>query len=223
MEASEKPWIGVDLDGTLARYYGWKGAEHIGSPIRHMVNRVRRWHNAGKCVKIFTARADSPENIRHIKAWLKKHRLPDLEVTNVKDRNMTQLWDDRAVKMVRNKGTTHKDGRIAESVVSKLLENFREFPEFVPYWVDTKGHIHHAVPGGHIVWARANVLHVGPEFQGVLGEMQRRGWLRMAVKDQQVLINVYRAAPTQLRSVQDWAATHHKTVYDDQTQRPYDG
>lgn len=26
-------WIGVDLDGTLAEYTGWKGVEHIGEPI----------------------------------------------------------------------------------------------------------------------------------------------------------------------------------------------
>ena len=29
----DKAWIGVDLDGTLARYDGWKGIEHIGEPI----------------------------------------------------------------------------------------------------------------------------------------------------------------------------------------------
>ena len=123
MAGQEKPWTGVDLDGTLARYYGWKGAYHIGSPIKRMVDRVRRWHNAGKRVKIFTARASDPANIPPIKAWLKKHRLPDLEVTNVKDMAMTQLWDDKAVPMRQNKGTRRDDERIAESVVSCLLED----------------------------------------------------------------------------------------------------
>jgi len=27
-----KGWVGVDLDGTLAHYDGWKGADHIGEP-----------------------------------------------------------------------------------------------------------------------------------------------------------------------------------------------
>jgi hypothetical protein len=27
-------WIGVDLDGTLAHYDGWKGIDHIGEPIK---------------------------------------------------------------------------------------------------------------------------------------------------------------------------------------------
>ena len=26
-------WIGVDLDGTLARYDGWRGIDHIGEPM----------------------------------------------------------------------------------------------------------------------------------------------------------------------------------------------
>lgn len=117
-----KPWIGVDLDGTLARDYGWKGAQHIGSPIKRMVDRVRRWHNAGKIVKIFTARAAVPNGTAPIKAWLKKHKLPDLEITCQKDPGMIQLWDDRAVPMRRNKGTRHEDGRIAEAVVDNLLD-----------------------------------------------------------------------------------------------------
>ena len=27
---ASRGWIGVDLDGTLADYHGWRGAEHIG-------------------------------------------------------------------------------------------------------------------------------------------------------------------------------------------------
>jgi hypothetical protein len=35
-------WVGVDLDGTLAEYHGFKGPEHIGKPIPKMVARVKR-------------------------------------------------------------------------------------------------------------------------------------------------------------------------------------
>ena len=34
-------WIGVDLDGTLAHYNGWKGIEHVGDPVPAMIDRVR--------------------------------------------------------------------------------------------------------------------------------------------------------------------------------------
>ncbi|HEV7674386.1 MAG TPA: hypothetical protein VGQ12_07640 [Candidatus Angelobacter sp.] len=53
-------WIGVDLDGTLAHYAGWKGPEHIGEPIMPMVERVKGWLAEGKTVKIFTARVYCP-------------------------------------------------------------------------------------------------------------------------------------------------------------------
>ena len=49
-------------------------------------------------MKILTARAEEPEKaVPPIKAWLEKHGLPALEVTNAKDMDMIELWDDRAV------------------------------------------------------------------------------------------------------------------------------
>jgi hypothetical protein len=97
-------WIGVDLDGTLAEYHGWKGMENIGAPVPRMMERVKEWLANGTTVKIFTARACIPEQIPPIKEWLKKHGLPDLEVTNVKDFGMVCLWDDRAVSVIPNTG-----------------------------------------------------------------------------------------------------------------------
>jgi hypothetical protein len=97
-------WIGVDLDGTLAQYGGWKGPDCIGEPIPAMMDRVRRWIAEGKEVKIFTARACIPEQVEPIKAWLERHGLPDLEVTNVKDFGMIELWDDRCVHVRINTG-----------------------------------------------------------------------------------------------------------------------
>ncbi len=97
-------WIAVDLDGTLARHDGWKGFEYIGEPIPEMMTRVRGWLSDGITVKIFTARAASPESIPYIKEWLKKHSLPDLEITNCKDMDMIELWDDRAIQVVPNTG-----------------------------------------------------------------------------------------------------------------------
>lgn len=97
-------WIGVDLDGTLAHYDGWKGPDGIGEPILPMIGRVRDWLIQGREVRIFTARASSPEMVPAVKAWLKKHELPDLEVTNVKDFAMIALYDDRAVQVEMNTG-----------------------------------------------------------------------------------------------------------------------
>lgn len=97
-------WIGVDLDGTLAFYDGYKGPEHIGDPIPLMEKRVKGWIAEGKPVKIFTARADDPVSCGYIKAWLLAWGFGDLEITNVKDMSMIQLWDDRCVQVVPNTG-----------------------------------------------------------------------------------------------------------------------
>ena len=107
-------WIGVDLDGTLARYDGWQGATHIGEPIPLMMKRVKEWLSKGTEVRIFTARVATGEGDRSdyspaiiarvIQDWCELHGLPRLAVTNVKDFGMIELWDDRAVGVVVNTG-----------------------------------------------------------------------------------------------------------------------
>jgi hypothetical protein len=97
-------WIGVDLDGTLAHYTRWRGEDVIGEPVPEMMDRVKRWVRNGQTVKIFTARASTPTGIAPVKAWLARHGLPDLEVTNQKDQGMIELWDDRCVEVVPNTG-----------------------------------------------------------------------------------------------------------------------
>jgi hypothetical protein len=101
-------WIGVDLDGTLAYYEAgkWRGIEHIGEPIAPMVERVRRWVEEGREVRIFTARIceDRKRVTEVVHAWLHKQGLPSLAVTNEKDYGMIELWDDRAVQVKMNEG-----------------------------------------------------------------------------------------------------------------------
>jgi hypothetical protein len=114
-------WIGVDLDGTLAEYHGWKGADHIGAPIPAMVERVKGWLAEGRDVKVFTARVSTAEHLpdtaarvarvaevhvarARIVAWCIEHIGEELAITNVKDHGMIELWDDRAVQVEPNTG-----------------------------------------------------------------------------------------------------------------------
>lgn len=97
-------WIGVDLDGTLAFYDGWKGPDHIGDPVPAMAFRVKKWIAEDKEIKIFTARASVPEQIPYIERWCLKHFGKVLPVTNVKDFGMIELWDDRAIRVRDNEG-----------------------------------------------------------------------------------------------------------------------
>ena len=104
-EGEDRQWIGVDLDGTLAIAEPWQGFQHIGKPVPTMLKRVRIWLEMGYKVKIVTARAADPEEaIPPIKAWLKANDLPDLEITNGKDMDMIELWDDRCVQVIPNTG-----------------------------------------------------------------------------------------------------------------------
>lgn len=97
-------WIGVDLDGTLAHYDGWHGADHIGEPIPKMLLRVRLWLSQGKQVKVFTARAAVPEQIPYVRKWLDELGLEEVGITNEKDFGMIELWDDRCVQVKINTG-----------------------------------------------------------------------------------------------------------------------
>jgi hypothetical protein len=104
-EKMSKGWIGVDLDGTLAHYDGWKGPDHIGEPVLKMLERVKLWMAVDKYeIRIFTARAGVPEQIPFVKAWLEKHGIGGLAITNIKDFSMIELWDDRCVQIISNLG-----------------------------------------------------------------------------------------------------------------------
>ncbi len=97
-----RPWIGVDLDGTLAEFHGW--SDEIGKPINTMMSRVFKWLHEGKTVKIVTARAANQKEVEKIHAWLSEQGFPLLEVTDRKDYMMTELWDDRAIQVLTNTG-----------------------------------------------------------------------------------------------------------------------
>lgn len=116
-EGEEKQWTGFDLDGTLAKYDGWKGYHHIGEPIAPMVAQLKKLHADGKRVKILTARVaptstdpkkeggGTPEQVRGvIEQWCEKNIgfLP--EITHEKDHYMEAFYDDRCIQVKANEG-----------------------------------------------------------------------------------------------------------------------
>lgn len=107
---AQQGWIGVDLDGTLAKYTVWEGADHIGDPIPLMLGRVESWLSAGIDVRIFTARVGPQPNGEDvvaraaIEAWCLKHLGRVLPVTATKDYHCLTIWDDRAVTVEANTG-----------------------------------------------------------------------------------------------------------------------
>jgi len=136
----EDGWIGVDLDGTLAHYDGWRGNDHIGEPIKPMLARVRRWLRDGLDVRIFTARVaciddSSPQSMIDavlvpIQNWCEKHVGQVLPVTCCKDMRMIELWDDRCKQVIPNEGILAVDkawrqGR--QHADDRLMDLFAQF------------------------------------------------------------------------------------------------
>jgi hypothetical protein len=112
---SPHKWIGVDFDGTLATETSWDDDfDAVGEPIAPMIERVKRWLAAGKDVRIVTARvaddwtaggwARISAHKDAIRKFCAQHLGQVLEIQAHKDFQMAELWDDRAVRVVRNTG-----------------------------------------------------------------------------------------------------------------------
>lgn len=150
--SSKNGWIAVDLDGTLAHYDGWNGPENIGDPIPSMVSRIKKWLSDGKDVRILTARAAHSNGtgprrqaIDAIHSWTEKHIGQKLEVTNSKDAEMLELWDDRAIQVKPNTGQ-RVDGLEKSMTAINELEDFAKGGPFSGpkggKWADSK----HTIP-----------------------------------------------------------------------------
>lgn len=89
-----------------------------------MVERVKRWLAEGKEVRILTARVArgfdlQAQNWLEIRDWCRQVFGRTLIITSEKDPHMTELWDDRAVQVIRNKGV---------SVEERFEQLLKEFP-----------------------------------------------------------------------------------------------
>lgn len=143
----DKKWIGVDFDGTLVEFDGWRGVEHIGAPLLPMIQKVQELLEGGRQVRIFTARVDdgirqisiwkerllgdqaTPEILEKIaldftarnviREWTREHFGRQLEATNTKDCFCIGIYDDIAIQMVPNTGLTLADQHQAEYLADK--------------------------------------------------------------------------------------------------------
>ena len=101
-------WIGIDLDGTLAKSVPAQTGAEIGAPVRPMVQFAKWWLAQGEDVRIFTPNHQHAGHIVHVRraieAWCKRHLGQILPVTYEKDWDMVLLLDDRARQVERDTG-----------------------------------------------------------------------------------------------------------------------
>ena len=108
--SGEEEWVGFDLDGTLAKYDGWKGVEHIGKPVPAMIVLAYMLHRFGHKVKVLTARVaprdgdDGSKARKYVQEWCRDYLGFVPEVTHLKDASMVALFDDRACAVEQNTG-----------------------------------------------------------------------------------------------------------------------
>jgi hypothetical protein len=132
----QKPRVCVDLDGVLAKYDHWRGAEKIGAPVPGALEFARELAKVADIV-IFTSRCSedrsrnddgyslSPAQMRiHIIDWLEKHKFPyaDVFIGQGKPR-VAAFIDDRAVHCSPQKDNDAFDNALAS--VRSLLKRRR--------------------------------------------------------------------------------------------------
>lgn len=133
-----RPWIGCDLDGTIAHYGSGHLPGQIGAPIAPMVDRMRGYLAQGYEVRIVTARVThDPEGVeqRAIGDWTERHVGVRLKATASKDYSMVRLYDDRAVQVVPNTGMTLEEACAAgakrrSEIAARLYGSDRKYPLF---------------------------------------------------------------------------------------------
>jgi hypothetical protein len=125
-------WDGFDLDKTVAFFDTWKGPTHIGAPIPAMIEKIKQTIAEGRIAKIFTARVSytdprvNEECRKAIKAFCLEHVGVELEVTNIKDMGMRNLYDDRAWRVLENQGVVVGQNKHAPETVQIFHTELRK-------------------------------------------------------------------------------------------------
>ena len=119
-------WYGFDVDGTIAdnSKHSWL----IDTPIKPMVNLMKRLHREGKEVRILSGRLGDfpsdeaiPQSVKdNIWEWCDKNLGFRPALTGRKDSMMEVLYDDRARQVICNKGVDI--GELARQLAAAMGE-----------------------------------------------------------------------------------------------------
>ena len=135
-KAMPPPWVGVDLDGTLANYTEFKGWDQIGEPVPAMVSFVKKLLAMGITVKVLTARASVESRALNnltfeqvekvIQDWTEKHIGVRLPVVTEKGCAMICLFDDSAIQIEKNTGNVVGGAAALAPFAEKIIEAYKQ-------------------------------------------------------------------------------------------------
>lgn len=117
MEPEYKPRIAVDLDGTLAEYDGWKGPTEIGHPLNGAQRFIEEIIELGYEPVVFSTRAETPEGLQAIVAWLIRHRFPA----------SLRVWD----KPYKPKATAYVDDRAVSARPDNYYQSLHQIHQII--------------------------------------------------------------------------------------------
>ena len=138
MKLEESDVIAVDLDGTLADDTVISMVDYrpdlIGKPIPLLVKRVKAWLAEGKKIVIFTARvhprhglADVAMVEKAIKEWCMNVFGVEFEVTCMKDPLFVQIWDDKVIRVLKNRGILSSQSDVDDPIVQEESDQIGKF------------------------------------------------------------------------------------------------
>ena len=113
-------WYGVDFDKTLV--------DEQGNPIYSMVDKVNTALSEGKDVRIFTARLtgdNAAESEREIKDFCIENFGVELPITNEKDYELEEIWDDKSINPHMEDSKMMGIGNLAGALKEKV-KGFRK-------------------------------------------------------------------------------------------------
>jgi len=124
-------FVCVDLDGTLAPYFGWKGSDHFEEPFEGARSFLQALHQADYKITIFTCRCNEdlgnplPKEklVEYVRGWLEKHDLPYDEIYAGQGKPI-------AVAYVDDRGVSCSPGEAGPFAYSKALEEIINLDHF---------------------------------------------------------------------------------------------
>jgi len=112
--------IAIDFDGVLAQYEGWKGEEHLGTPLPGALDFIKALCDAGYEVVIFTTRAGTSQGIDRLEGWLMFHGLGD------------ELIEQLVITCIKLPAWLYIDDRCF--LFKGAYPSIKEIEDFKPWW-----------------------------------------------------------------------------------------